>query len=345
MKYLIKITPLEPYTFGTDQNIRYPGEEPTGKETYFVDSGEVPEQTTIFGLIRYMILEHSGVLDADFNYDGKEDLISNLIGENSFSFNGSGGFNFGKIRKVSPLFLMNDSGEYLVRNPLNNKSSVGYRPFELEEEAVTTSFGTIRMPKAGEYNPKEGLQTGYINLTTKKVENALFQHIVSTRIRTEDKEDDDNFFKVRSVELKKGFSFAVFAETDGELLSERTICYMGRGKSAFLIESMPHNNDLEDAVKACFQEGEPCYYALSDLYPGSNFKLDTFSIIREKRIRNLMTRYLKAPYLRKINKSPAQFYLVGAGSVFYGHEPAITKDAYYLNAGYNSLIKIGGSTK
>ena len=47
MKYLIKITPLEPYTFGTDQNIRYPGEEPTGKETYFVDSGEVPEQTSV----------------------------------------------------------------------------------------------------------------------------------------------------------------------------------------------------------------------------------------------------------------------------------------------------------
>ena len=102
---------------------------------------------------------------------------------------------------------------------------------------------------------------------------------------------------------------------------------------------------LEDAVKACFQGGEPCYYALSDLYPGNNFKLDTFSIISEKRIRNLMTRYRKAPYLRKINKSPAQFYLVGAGSVFYGHKPVITKDTYYLNAGYNSLIEIGGSTK
>ena len=38
MKYLIKMTPLEPFAFGTDQGFKYPDEKGTGKESYFVKS-------------------------------------------------------------------------------------------------------------------------------------------------------------------------------------------------------------------------------------------------------------------------------------------------------------------
>lgn len=47
--YKIQLTPLEPYTFGTDQGLSFAGiENSRGKESYYVLSKMVPEQTTIW---------------------------------------------------------------------------------------------------------------------------------------------------------------------------------------------------------------------------------------------------------------------------------------------------------
>ena len=49
MQYLVKMTPLEPYCFGTDQSAPYISAENGGKGTYFIRSKALPEQTTLLG--------------------------------------------------------------------------------------------------------------------------------------------------------------------------------------------------------------------------------------------------------------------------------------------------------
>ena len=68
MQYLVKMTPLEPYCFGTDQSAPYIGAENGGKGTYFIRSKALPEQTTLLGTLRCMILESQGLLKENFDY-------------------------------------------------------------------------------------------------------------------------------------------------------------------------------------------------------------------------------------------------------------------------------------
>lgn len=72
MQYLVKMTPLEPYCFGTDQSAPYIGAENGGKGTYFIRSKALPEQTTLLGTLRCMILESQGLLKENFDYTPEE---------------------------------------------------------------------------------------------------------------------------------------------------------------------------------------------------------------------------------------------------------------------------------
>ena len=87
MKYRVKLTPMEPYTFGTDQNFAYPGEN-YGKPTYIADTVYFPEQTTLLGMLKYEILKAKSndrtsgfVLKNKQDYNDEDNLeIGKMIG-------------------------------------------------------------------------------------------------------------------------------------------------------------------------------------------------------------------------------------------------------------------------
>ncbi len=79
--YLMRMKPLEPYTFGTDIGFRFKMEETAGKKkekeiagkvSYLIPSKEMPEQTTVLGILRYLILKEKDILCPDFRYSSKE---------------------------------------------------------------------------------------------------------------------------------------------------------------------------------------------------------------------------------------------------------------------------------
>ena len=79
--YKIQLTPLEPYTFGTDQGLSFDGiENSRGKESYYVLSKMVPEQTTIWGMLRYVMLQKANLVESDFGYsdDNKRKKNGNI---------------------------------------------------------------------------------------------------------------------------------------------------------------------------------------------------------------------------------------------------------------------------
>ena len=193
-EYLVTFKPLGDYSFGSDRRFSFVGKNNYSEDEYapyFIRTNRVPEQSTVFGMIRYLILFSNGIeLKQDFHYDeDTRDIMKALIGEKSFSLNG-GVRDFGKLEKISPIFLLKNSEEIVIPNPFNNKQGkegiVQFAPMILEEEIkVSTSFGEIALPKSKEYNPKEGYGNGYYNINTGCLEaiEDIFMTKVATGVR------------------------------------------------------------------------------------------------------------------------------------------------------------------
>ena len=189
--YLVTFRPLGDYSFGSDRRFSFVGKNNYSEDEYapyFIRTNRVPEQSTVFGMIRYLILVSNGIqLNQDFQYDeNTRDKIKALIGEKSFSLNG-GVQSFGKLEKISPIFLRKNSKEVVIPNPFNNKQGREgidqFEPIILEEEiTLPTSFGEIALPKSKEYNPKERHGDGCYNINTGHLEAA--ENIFSTKVAT-----------------------------------------------------------------------------------------------------------------------------------------------------------------
>lgn len=192
-EYLVTFKPLGDYSFGSDRRFSFVGKNNYSKDEYapyFIRTNRVPEQSTVFGMIRYLILVSNGIpLKQDFQYDDDtRDNMKALIGKKSFSLNG-GVRDFGKLEKISPIFLRKNSEEIVIPNPFNNKQGKEgieqFAPMILEEIKVSTSFGEIALPKSKEYNPKEGYGNGYYNINIGCLEaiEDIFMTKVATGVR------------------------------------------------------------------------------------------------------------------------------------------------------------------
>ena len=192
--YLVTFRPLGDYSFGSDRRFSFVGKNNYSEDEYapyFIRTNRVPEQSTVFGMIRYLILVSNGIeLKQDFQYDeDTRDIMKALIGEKSFSLNG-GVQSFGKLEKISPIFLRKNSKEIVIPNPFNNKQGREgidqFEPMILEKKfTLSTSFGEIALPKSKEYNPKEGHGDGYYNINTGRLETTedIFRTKVATGVR------------------------------------------------------------------------------------------------------------------------------------------------------------------
>lgn len=359
MRYLVKMKPLEPYAFGTEQGFSYQGEEGTGKESYFVKSGLLPEQTTVLGMLRYAVLSHKGLLKTSFTYSKEEQAqLAAAVGPESFQFSKEKKQDFGTIQSVSPVFLLNEAGEYLVQNPFHNtaqfmeteseeqadkKKAAGYMPMQMSEHVMETSAGCIRLPKQGAYDAKRGSATGFVNLVTGEIVQDLFRTelISGNRKNNIGEIKEGTYFKREVVTLKKDYAFAVLVEA--ESLPEEMIVYMGQKKSAFLLHSEEtKQKDLETMVQKCFAGGDIWYYALSDLYVPDGLAYENFCIVEEKFQRNLETVHEESGNRSRLRKGNVRFHLIKRGSVFFEILPLLENENC-KQIGYNHIVKLGGN--
>lgn len=352
--YLVTFRPLGEFAFGTERNFKFEGLQVEGQISYFVNSLPIPEQTTILGALRYTILEKEGKLKSDFAYNEEEKgEIQKKIGSESFDF-AKDSQDFGAIKSISPVFLVNQEKKFYVRNPLNNKIKKG-QGIEVirtgnseengqKEEALQTSYNRFCFPRENEYNAKARLAEGYINLEDGKIETDIFQSAVMTGNRKNNGNIDqkEGFFKREVHYLKKGFSFAVIVEAEENSLPSKTWVRMGQRGAAFLLQTESIlKNDLEEQVKTRFQtdnSGETWYYVLSDMVMPKDNTYSGFCIIYKKSIRNLQTDYDKKR--RGIQRSTVQYNLIQAGSVFYNTLPPIQVNQNQKNIGYNYIVEI-----
>ena len=358
MRYLIKLKPLEPYIFGTEQGFDYPGERGTGKESYFVKSAEIPEQTTLLGMIRFALLSHNKLLNTSFSYTAENrEEMKKLIGPDSFSFLSEKEQDFGVIERLSPLFLLNEKGEILVKNPFHNVAKEekqienrsrksGYVPMEMEDEEMLTEMGRIRLPKGSEFRAKEGYGTGYINLMDgeKTIETDLFQSVAVTGNRKNNKmaDEKDSFFKQEMIALKQGYSFAFLLDLKEDVILPESVVYMGKKKSAFAFRAEKRDDiDLAVLLQKTFLGKDKWYYAFSDIYPGKSMQPSSFCIVEKKYQRNLETGYQENGKMN-LKKGNIRFELIKSGSVFFENYPDILENANCKKIGYNQIVELGG---
>ncbi len=370
-EYMIKLTPMEPYFFGgervfqfvTNSNKKDNNSDNGGAaekySEYYIISRDIPDQTTLLGTLRYVVLEKENKLK------GSKDDKDDLVGDKSFSFSTGEPQHFGKIRSISPVMLLSEQEsrmKFIVKNPFHNKfretsgasedinanGGREFKPIKMSDEKFITSESaySIALPLEGEYIAKNGYGQGYYNLSDDKI--VSWDKIFRTHELTgiDKNRSEEAYFKRQYCIMNRGYSFVFFADLDGEGYDDyNTICYMGQKRSAFKIEFKASDSinksyqDVERSVREHFRASQNWYYALSDLIleEETDTANKNFFIAETKRIRNMENSLAKdGSVIRK--RGSVQYNLITAGSVYYETPPCM--DESYKTAGYNYCIKL-----
>lgn len=355
--YKISLTPLEYYYLGSEQNFR------RDKSLYFAESEQVPSQTTLLGMLRYYMLkcarDTSGENLLGFD-DAKKADRELLIGSRSFDFSSRQAQDFGKLKRLTSVQLVNQDGHVFLKRPYNlvcNENgpelteNQKFKTYRLEKDGGNQAYFTAFSAK------NNGRGQGYLEIypANKQVtlvdEATLFSRSIRTRVnkgkrtRTGGK-NDDAFFKVEMYRLRPGYHFQFFAELEENVELDRSdIVFLGGYKSAFRLSVSPSTEkevtdfkaDIAASLNQSIVTEDRFYYALSGLYVEGLADVD-FSVNQKRYFRNLETQYNKQRYKKRENLG----VLYDRASVFYtANRFEIAHDNSSL-IGLNEWIEVEG---
>lgn len=345
--YLIKLTPLEAYFFGGEQNFSFGKNSRETKSSYFIRSLNTPSQTTLLGALRYAVLAAENALITDYGSEEQKLRCKELVGEKSFSLNEER--TYGKIDSISSLFIV-DGDTYFVPAPMNHDASKkSYSPLNVEScNEVRVSAGNGLFVE--NYSPKVGCGGGWVKLDESLEilgNEKMFSGIVKVGVNTHRTDgvidNKESFFKKEYKILNHG-SFAFFAELDssvGDKLTQGISVFLGQNKSAFYLSAERHKNDLHQKINDCFSAISPrgFFYAAGDCYIKETPE-DLF--IADSQLFRHLTTSSDSRFYYRINKSESLYRLLKAGAVFYSESDSFARNENCTKIGMNSLVHIGG---
>lgn len=375
-KYLIKLTPLQDYFLGKERSNAF-----TGKvDGYFTESEDIPSQTTLLGLIRYLVLKKNDCLSEYGMKQEKIKMQQKLVGKSSFNIDVSGQ-EFGIIKAIGPLFFIDDNNEFYVHTPFNHKKCTNrecgkrinkkYTPFcmGLIEEGITDiQTGKSDIEKYTilpiDYESKDGIADNFIQLDNDlKIIKWSDIFLESVKVRINRNNQEDGFFKKKYKNLQQGWHFAFYIDINDDEFEMCDTVYMGQEKSAFYFESIKEKEDIHSRstlfeehinklrkIKIPMPQIEQeitTYYALSDIYFRNDLpqNIIKYSIIKKRLARNLMTDIQSNNYYGRYKKSN-MYELIRAGSIFWVTDSnefiRICEDKQYTQIGLNQIVEIGG---
>jgi CRISPR type III-B/RAMP module-associated protein Cmr3 len=238
--YRCCFSPLGEYFFGGEKNFPFGSQSLSEKKEYYICSEDFPSQSTVFGTIRFMLLEKAGLLDngvgirsADPDFREKQ---NRLIGRKGFSMPEKDALtSYGILEEISPMFLYDkENAKKLLPAPFNHcmkaagsasapgtmgddspndiskdNSYETYSPLSVKKlEGVHTDLGEALLPE--DYRAKSGLTDAFLALDGK---NSLVNRedviglMVQTRIARG--MEQGGLFKMAFKYLKGSYSFCV----------------------------------------------------------------------------------------------------------------------------------------
>lgn len=359
-KYLVKLTPLGKYFFGGDMTFksgRKVGNDDEKYGSYIIHSFKTPQQTSLLGMIRFLLLSNNAeAFDVNNNRIKNKDEADALIGEKSFCVSvGHEANSFGQISRIGPCFLYDKkAGEAYFRIlPPDWRVAFADAPVKAVINGAEVELPEIWIEKDGKkeaYTGKDGMDICYASLDKSHIlkEEDLFKEDSRIGIAKNEKGKSDSsaFYKQISYRLEKGFCFAFEVETEVDLTKyQNRLVQLGADSSSFLLEveqnkvGYPQSkNDLQVAL-------------VSDAYIESTEGLKIrFAVTRVRPFRFLHTENSIDPknYNTRYKSNRQKRYdLYEAGSVFYFKDKE-SRDKFceYLDSfkeftqiGYNQFAK------
>ena len=342
-KYLVKLIPHDKFFFGGERTF---GEN--NQANYFVVSNYFPQQTGILGLMRHQLLLQCG--DETIFKDNKivkGNKVNNLIGEKSFTIDG--GFNFGAIKSLSPVFICdsntedNDDRFYF---PANKEYQWYEKLNDKCEKETVNEFLQIELkpyPLLKKYEAKFGLPDLLMNKYGEllKYEDIFKKHKqVGIRKQYEGGTDEKAYYIQTFYKLIQNFSFAFIVELDEKagFLSQDVVVFGGE-QQAFKMEVDVFSEGINDLIPN-FEKSDNSdkVVLVSDAYVAQDImNVCEFAITETVDFKFLVTTNSTTNYYSEPKKSD-KYNLYKKGSVFYGDTGKITEileNKRFEKIGYN----------
>ncbi|MCX6266921.1 MAG: hypothetical protein NTW16_06120 [Bacteroidetes bacterium] len=310
--YQLRLTPVDRFFFG--------GEKHNSAEIagYFVESNCYPQQTTLLGFTRYLLLVKHGMI-------GSPDLKTKaeaIIGRESFDFNAPD-LTFGRIRSVSPLYFLNDE-QIFVPAPLDHGFQVGNRDdnyfIQKHDEMFTAKRGTPEL----HLTDLQGKNPVVVYAGKPGISVAFSVSQTGNEKGTNGESKDDSFYKQTFMKLNPGWSFAIQVEIDDELEDETLFLPFGGEQSMFRvdIQKQVHKVNLAPEMNN-LPTNLPGLYLLGDAFAESALlDLCCFSVNGVSSFRNFRSSVNTGNYSafgKNANglKRSSRYNLLSRGSVLY----------------------------
>jgi len=365
--YLVKIKPVEHFFFGVEKVGNLGNRKP-----YFLQTTEFPQQTSILGLLRYLLLLKEDKLGTNL----ADSAVADLIGKESFSAFPEEVLNYGKIQTLSPVFIIDQNETAYFARPLDwdykfVKKNIGcrvsygvkdnvlnYVPFlggySAKEKTVPYLISSTgeSIPLWYDKDKKTGILRKQVKAGNQKNPERFAVDQTSDKEKAEAK--NEAYYKQEFLYMEKPYVYACIAEIDMDKLEDfRTVLPFGGERSSFSISF----KKLEDAksVKEYYFDKQPQndflkIELLSDAFvEQSILNLTSFAMCDTIGFRNLKTKTTTKNYSRISQKEEHncadlsdQLQLLKRGSVlFFDSVDKMTEAEELLQKGKEHFTKIG----
>ncbi len=247
-KYQITLTPVDKFFFGGDMTFQVGNNEKDDFNTqfmsYIIKSSMFPQQTSLLGMLRFLILRNGGNEVFANGHIVNKDNSNKLIGEHSFSVNHDHHENeFGVIKGISHVKVRRTKG--------NVTTDLEFAPLFKELAFDDNSIGTYNLKdfcipniSKKEYDAKEGLKLELTDGENRYGLKAVFKEdrrIGNNRNIKTGHIDEGALFKQVSYRFnteEANYCFVFEAEVDDSMALEdydRQIISVGADNSQFVL--------------------------------------------------------------------------------------------------------------
>ena len=220
MKYKITLKPLQPFLFGGDNTYGKIGDKENG--TYITKSRLFPQQSAILGMLKKEIMTQQGLLTRKIKGEwvdkNKTTTAHKFVGLEKFDIFQNAPQNFGKIKKISPIFI--EQNNQIIIKKANIKSFL----IEKNNNNFFLKNFTSKFDIFDNFETLDGSKNYKTTDIFKEINQTLNQKNAT----------ENSLYKKISYILEKGFSFVFFLECDCEI--KESIITLGADKSSFIME-------------------------------------------------------------------------------------------------------------
>lgn len=337
-RYLVTLKPIDKFFFGGDMTFAIAAGDKEANErfsSYIITSGRFPQQTSLLGMLRFLLLRNSEFFKDGKILEGKENKegVKQLIGARSFMVQKYTG-DFGQIKGLSACFLMNNEKHYYLA-PLDVNIAKSDGTGKPAETIGYVNGKIIALPEYKGYSPKNENPEYVIGEDGKLVGlSDIFKEdrrIGIARNITTGKTEDANLFKQISYRLKDDWYFAFYVDVSEDCNIRKysnQIVSVGGDSSQFVITIKPDAPESKPETSGSNQEEKLKVVLLSPSYIPRKFIVHDgdsnedmtpcFFISKTVPFRFMETTIETKDYtLRAGYQRSAKYELYASGSVFY----------------------------